>query len=124
MDREFQPLAGVTVVEMTHMIMGPSCGQFLAYLGAEVIKVEPLSGDLYRGLRSTGSLAVRDSVNFAIEHANRGKQSLCMDLRREEAQAIVRRLVAEVDIVVENFGPGVMEKRGFTWDAFKAINPA
>src|SRR4030095_5871392 len=93
-----RPLAGVRVVELAHMIMGPSCGFILAELGADVIKVEPLEGDNTRRLVGTGA-------GFFVTF-NRGKRSLAVDLKSAEGMAVVRKLVARADVVTENFRPG------------------
>src|SRR5579875_2815037 len=102
---ESLPLDGLRVVEFAHMVMGPSCGLVLADLGAEVVKVEPLpEGDNTRRLTGAGS------GFFTI--ANRNKRSLAVDLKREEGRALVRRLLARADVLVENFRPGAMDRLG------------
>ena len=89
------PLAGIRVVEFTHMVMGPSCGMILADLGAEVIKVEPLGGDSTRRLLGSGA------GFFAM--FNRNKQSLALDVMNPRGLEIVLKLVAGADIFSENF---------------------
>ena len=116
MDREFQPLAGVTVVEMTHMIMGPSCGQFLAYLGAEVIKVEPPEGDKTRHLTGMGS-------GF-FPTFNRGKRSITLDLKSDAGRAALGKLLASADIFVENFRDQSLARMGFSPEALRARYPS
>ena len=116
MDREFQPLAGVTVVEMTHMIMGPSCGQFLAYLGAEVIKVEPPEGDKTRHLTGMGS-------GF-FPTFNRGKRSITLDLKSDAGRAALGKLLAGADIFVENFRDQSLARMGFSPEALRARYPS
>lgn len=116
MDREFQPLAGVTVVEMTHMIMGPSCGQFLAYLGAEVIKVEPPEGDKTRHLTGMGS-------GF-FPTFNRGKRSITLDLKSDAGRAALGKLLAGADIFVENFRDQSLARMGFSPEALRAQYPS
>ena len=116
MDREFQPLAGVTVVEMTHMIMGPSCGQFLAYLGAEVIKVEPPEGDKTRHLTGMGS-------GF-FPTFNRGKRSVTLDLKSDAGRAALGKLLAGADIFVENFRDQSLARMGFSPEALRARYPS
>ncbi|MEQ8234659.1 MAG: CoA transferase [Gammaproteobacteria bacterium] len=113
-------LDGIRVLDFTQYLAGPSVTRLMAEMGAEVIKVEQAPGG------DPGRLlpVLRDGRSGFFVQQNRGKQSLCLDLRNPAAQDLVRRLVAEVDVVVENSGPGVMEKRGFTYDAFRAINPA
>jgi len=110
------PLAGVRVLEFSHTIMGPSAGLVLADLGADVIKVEPApNGDHTRGL---GGFAAGFFAAF-----NRNKRSIALDLKRPEGQAAIHRLVATADIVLENYGPGTMERLGCGWEALSARNP-
>ena len=113
---EALPLKGLRVVEFVHMIMGPTCGMVLADLGAEVIKVEPTpDGDNTRRLGGSGA------GFFAF--GNRNKQSLAVDLKSPDGMALVRRLLATADIMVENFRPGAMDKIGLGYDALSADNP-
>ena len=110
------PLSGIRVVELTHMVMGPTCGLILADLGAEVIKVEPAgAGDNTRRLTGSGT-------GFFPTY-NRNKKSLAIDIRSEAGRAVLHRLIATADIFSENFRPGAMEKAGFGWDALHALNP-
>ena len=109
------PLAGLRVVEFVHMVMGPACGLVLADLGADVIKVEPLpDGDNTRRLSGGGA------GFFAM--TNRNKRSLAVDLKSEGGIALVRRLLAGADVLVENFRPGAMDKLGLGWEALSAAN--
>jgi crotonobetainyl-CoA:carnitine CoA-transferase CaiB-like acyl-CoA transferase len=111
-----QPLAGIRVVEFTHMIMGPACGLVLADLGADVIKVEPApDGDNTRRLIGSGA------GFFAI--ANRNKRSLAVDLKSKDGIALVKKLLATADVLVENFRPGAMDRLGLGWEALRALNP-
>ena len=116
-----QPLAGLRVIEFTHMIMGPSAGLALADLGADVIKVEPAAegdkpaGDNTRRLQGAGA------GFFAM--LGRNKRSVVLDLKSEAGQAAARGLVAEADILVENFRPGALDKLGLGWEALRALNP-
>src|SRR3954465_4645819 len=89
------PLTGVRVVEMTHMVMGPTCGMILAQLGAEVIKVEPSGGDKTRRLGGMGTSF------FPL--FNRGKRSIVLDLNKPKDQEIMHRLLASADVFLENF---------------------
>ena len=109
------PLAGLRVVEFTHMVMGPTCGLILADLGAEVIKVEPLTGDNTRRLIGSGA------GFFAT--TNRNKKSLALDIRHEKGREIVLKLVAHADVFSENFKPGAMERLGFGAEALRKLNP-
>src|SRR6186713_1445784 len=95
-----QPLAGVRVVEFTHMVMGPTCGMLLADLGAEVIKVEPLAGDNTRKLMGSGA------GFFPL--FNRNKKSIAVNLQTPEGRELVHKLIATADVVSENFKPGTM----------------
>ena len=109
------PLAGVRVVEFTHMVMGPTCGMILADLGAEVVKVEPLGGDSTRRLLGSGA------GFFPL--FNRNKRSLALDVKDPRGREIVLRLLAGADVFSENFKAGTMDKLGLGWQALKALNP-
>ena len=110
------PLAGIRVVEFAHMVMGPTCGLVLADLGADVIKVEPApDGDNTRRLSGSGA------GFFAL--ANRNKRSLAVNLKAPDGMALVRRLLASADVLIENFRPGAMDKLGLGWTEVHALNP-
>ena len=109
------PLAGVRVVEFTHMVMGPTCGMILADLGAEVVKVEPLGGDNTRRLLGSGA-------GF-FSMFNRNKQSLAVDTRDPRGREIVLKLVAGADVFSENFKGGAMAKLSLDYPALSALNP-
>jgi crotonobetainyl-CoA:carnitine CoA-transferase CaiB-like acyl-CoA transferase len=109
-----QPLAGVRVVEFTHMVMGPTCGMVLADLGAEVIKVEPIDGEATRRLLGAGT-------GF-FPMFNRNKLSIGIDLRHDDGAAVARRLAASADIVAENFKPGALRKYGLDHAALTRDN--
>lgn len=109
------PLAGVRVVEFTHMVMGPSCGVILADLGAEVVKVEPLSGDTTRRLLGSG-------VGF-FPTFNRNKKSVAVDLADPRGRDIVLKLVATADVFSENFKNGAMERLGLDYPSLSRLNP-
>ena len=110
------PLKGITVVEFTHMVMGPAAGLILADLGADVIKVEPLHGDNTRRLGGSGA------GYFAMY--NRNKRSLCIDLKSEEGLEIAYRIVSKADILIENFRPGAMNKFGLDYETLNLENPS
>ncbi|MDP3798009.1 MAG: CaiB/BaiF CoA-transferase family protein [Polaromonas sp.] len=110
-----QPLAGLRVVEFTHMVMGPTCGMVLADMGAEVIKVEPIDGDRTRRLLGAGS-------GF-FPMFNRNKKSIGIDLHDPTGAEVARRLCASADVVAENFKPGTMVKYGLDYAALSATNP-
>ncbi len=110
------PLAGVTVLEFSHTIMGPCAGLVLADLGARVIKIEPApDGDRTRYLPGFAS------GFFAT--FNRNKESLSVDLKTDEGKKIVQTLAGQADVVIENYGPGTMERLGCGWETLQAINP-
>ena len=112
-------LDGIRVLDFTQYLAGPTVTRLMAEMGAEIIKVELApGGDPSRGLPFSDN----GRSGYFIQQ-NRGKQSLCLDLRQSEADTILRELVAKVDVVVENFGPGVMEKRHLTYADLKAIKP-
>ncbi len=110
------PLAGIRVVEFSHMVMGPACGLILADLGAEVIKVEPEGkGDPTRYLESTGA-------GFFASFS-RNKKSVTLDLGTEDGVAAARRLIATADVFLENFRPGALEAKGLGYGALSQANP-
>ena len=109
------PLSGIRVIEFSHMVMGPAAGLLLADLGADVVKIEPLSGDKTRNLRGSGA------GYFAMY--NRNKRSIRLDLKSEEGANIAKRLVADADVLIENFRPGAMDKLGFGYEELSAANP-
>ena len=109
------PLAGLRIVEFTHMVMGPTCGMVLADMGAEVIKVEPIDGDRTRHLLGSGA-------GF-FPMFNRNKKSIAIDLHNPEGAAIARQLAASADVVAENFKPGTMRKYGLDYASLSAVNP-
>lgn len=109
------PLAGLKVIEFTHMVMGPTVGHILAGLGADVVRVEPLGGDQTRRLLGSGA--------GYYPMYNRGKRSICLDLKREGGLAVARDLVAGADILVENFRPGALDRLGLGYEAMAAANP-
>lgn len=112
-------LDGIRVLDFTQYLAGPTVTRLMAEMGAEIIKVESAPG----GDPSRLLPMIRDGRSGYFVQQNRGKQSLCLDLRRPEALEIVRALVGTVDVVVENFGPGVMEKRGLAYKDLAALNP-
>ena len=109
------PLAGLRVIEFTHMVMGPAVGAVLAELGAEVIRVEPIGGDSTRHLPGSGA--------GYFPMYNRNKKSLCLDLKTPEGLHIAQRLCAGADVVVENFRNGAMDRLGLGYDTLALDNP-
>ncbi|SLN32462.1 CaiB/BaiF CoA transferase family protein [Oceanibacterium hippocampi] len=112
----FSSLSGIRVVEMSHMIMGPSCGMILAQMGAEVIKVEPPEGDRTRELTGMG-------VGF-YPLFNRGKRSLQLDLKSETGQKALHALLATADVFIENFRDASLERMGIAPEALRARYPS
>jgi crotonobetainyl-CoA:carnitine CoA-transferase CaiB-like acyl-CoA transferase len=114
------PLDGIKVIELGQLIAGPFCGQVMADFGAEVIKVEPPGkGD---AIRQWGRLDKDgDPVWWSV--IARGKRSVTLDLRTEEGQTVLRDLVREADVLIENFRPGTMERWGLGYDRLSEINP-
>ncbi|HMI12789.1 MAG TPA: CoA transferase, partial [Bradyrhizobium sp.] len=109
------PLSGVRVIEMTHMVMGPTCGMILAQLGAEVIKVEPPAGDKTRSLGGMGTSF------FPL--FNRGKRSVVLDFTKPEDRETMHRLLASADVFLENFRDGQLEKQGLGADELRRKYP-
>ena len=114
-----QVLEGIKVVELGQLIAGPFAAKTLADFGARVIKVEPPgTGDALRKWRK-----LRDGTSVWWDAQSRNKESVCIDLRVPEGQALVRELLRDADVLVENFRPGAMEGWGLGWDALHALNP-
>ncbi len=109
------PLAGLKIVEFTHMVMGPAVGAILVELGASSVRVEPIGGDPTRRLGGSGA--------GYFPMYNRGKRSICLDLKHPDGVAVAKRLAAEADILVENFRPGALDRLGLGYDALAATNP-
>lgn len=113
-----QAFSGVRIVDFSQVLAGPFATQLLAQLGAQVIKIEqPIGGDMTRGSMSATSAGMAPSFLTA----NLGKRSLSLDLKNPDAKKIVEALVAQADVVVENFKPGTIERLGFGYEALKAI---
>lgn len=113
------PLAGVRVVELSHIMAGPTCGMMLADLGADVIKVEKPQGDDTR--RSLPPDVNGESAAFMM--MNRNKRGICLNLKQPEAVSALRRLIAGADILIENFRHDTMQKLGLGYETLKADNP-
>lgn len=113
------PLGGIRVLELGQLIAGPFAAKILGEFGADVIKIEsPKGGDPLRKWR-----LLHDGNSVWWEAQSRNKQSLALDLRQAECQDVVRALVKECDILIENFRPGALEEWGLGWEDLKAINP-
>ena len=116
MNSAVRPLEGIKVVELSHMVLGPSCGLILADLGADVVKVEPApEGDKTRQLPGSGS--------GYFGAFNRNKRSVAVDLKSTEGHKFATKLVLESDVLIENFGTGVMDRLGLGYKAIQEINP-
>src|ERR1700755_1171954 len=112
-------LAGVRVLDMTHVQSGPSCAQILGWLGADVVKLEAPTGDVTRSqLRDVPGA---DSLYFTMLNCN--KRSITLNMKSDEGKRIFTDLVSRGDILVGNSGPGVVDRFGFTWDRLREINP-
>ncbi len=109
------PLAGLRVIELSHMVMGPGAGVILADLGADVVKIEPLGGDKTRRLKGSGA--------GYFPMYNRNKRSLCVDIRTPSGLALLRRLVLGADVFLENFRPGAMARQGLDYPSLAAEHP-
>lgn len=118
------PLNGIKVLDLTAMLAGPYTTMLLADLGADVIKVEPVTGDRTRGV---GPHRVGDDPDQALggyfQSVNRGKRSIVLDLKSTDGSAKFRELVRVADVVVENFSAGVMERMGLSYESLAAENP-
>jgi formyl-CoA transferase len=114
-----EALKGVRILDMTHVQAGPTCSQLLAWMGADVIKFEPPQGDATRGqLRDVPNA---DSLYFTMLNCN--KRSITVNMKTAEGKSIFVDLLKKCDIVMENFGPGVLDRLGFTWEKIHEINP-
>ena len=107
------PLAGIKVVEFATIIAAPLGASFLADLGAEVIKVEQIGGDPYRGL----------AMGVGSARVNAGKRSISLDLKSDDGQAVAAEILSDADVLIHNFRPGVPERLGIGYDAIAAVNP-
>lgn len=112
-----QPLAGIRVIDLTQIFQGPYCAFLMAMAGAEVIKVEPLTGDRTRRYPDSPV----PPVSFAMLNSN--KKSVTLDLRSTRGKEILKALVAKADVVLENYAPGVMDRLGLGYAVLKEINP-
>lgn len=113
-----QILEGIKVLDFTHIVAGPHCTRLMAEHGAEVIKIEPLTGDPVRGLPIH-----KDGRSGCFIQHNIGKKNMCLDINTPEGKDICYRLVEQVDVVVENFAPGVMLRHQLDWEHLRQRNP-
>ena len=113
-------LSGIRVIDMTHNQAGPACAQMLAFLGADVIKLEePKAGDVARVVHA--DVKGCDSLFFLLFNAN--KKSLTLNLKTEDGKRLFKEVIKQSDVLIENFGPGAMERLGLGWDVLKELNP-
>jgi crotonobetainyl-CoA:carnitine CoA-transferase CaiB-like acyl-CoA transferase len=115
------PLTGISVLDLTSVVSGPLATMFLTDQGAEVIKVEPLGGDITR--RSRQAISASGEFSALFVSSNRGKRSLALDLKRPEAAKIMRKLIRRSDVLVQNFRPGTMERLGLDEPTLRELNP-
>ncbi len=112
-------LKNVCVIELGHILMAPYATQFLGDLGADVIKVEPLAGDLYRSV----GVGREEGMPSQWMNVNRNKRSLALDLKSEDGRKVLNEMIGKADVIVHNMRPPAIERLGFGYDAVKAINP-
>jgi len=113
-------LAGIRVLDMTHVQAGPSASQLLAWLGADVLKVESPSGDVTR--KQLLDIPGVDGLYFNMMNCN--KRSIVVDMKSADGKTVFTELLQKCDIIIENFGPGVLERLGFSWNTIHKINPS
>src|SRR6476646_5895654 len=115
-----QALKGIRIIDMTHNQAGPACAQMLAFLGAGVIKLEePKGGDVARTVHADKKNS--DSLFFLLFNAN--KRSLTLNLKSEEGKKLFKEVVAQSDVLLENFSPGAMDRLGLGWEVLRDLNP-
>ncbi|MCZ0951402.1 MAG: formyl-CoA transferase [Rhodospirillaceae bacterium] len=112
-------LSGIRILDMTHVQAGPTSSQLMAFLGAEVIKVESPWGDATR--KQLVDIPGADSLYFTMLNCN--KRSITLNLKNDRGKEIFTRLIESCDVVMENFGPGVLDRLGFSWEQVRKINP-
>ncbi len=115
-----KPLEGYRVADFSHVMAGPYATHLLCMLGAEVIKIEPPTGDAFRAYRGDRRF---DGMSPAFVAANAGKKSIALDLKNPEDVRIARAIVERCDVLIENFRPGVIARLGFSYDDVRAFNP-
>ena len=113
------PLDGILVVDLTRIFSGPICGRVLADLGADVIKIEPPSGDLTRPVPPVGD----DGISPTFSHMNAGKRNICVDLKADGGPGLVAALADRADVLLENYRPDVMARYGLSYEELSARNP-
>ena len=113
------PLSGFRVIDLSSVLSGPAATVLLADQGADVIKVEPPAGDIVRRMGRG-----HDSLSPAFVAANRGKRSVCLNLKEAVGVEVVKKLVKGADVFVQNFRPGAIERMGLSYEVLQSINPA
>ena len=115
-----KPLEGIKIIDFTHVQAGPACTQLLAWFGADVIKVErPGSGDVTRS--QLRDIPGKDALYFTMLNSN--KRSLTLDTKTPQGKEVLEKLIKESDVMVENFGPGALDRMGFSWARIQELNP-
>jgi len=114
-----EALKGIRILDMTHVQAGPTCSQLLAWMGADVIKFENPAGDATRG--QLRDVPKADSLYFTMLNCN--KRSITVNMKTAEGKQVFVDLVKTCDIIMENFGPGVLDRFGFSWEKIRSINP-
>src|ERR1700694_1837074 len=115
-----KPLEGVRIIDFTHVQAGPACTQLLGFYGADVIKVErPGSGDVTRA--QLRDIPGADALYFTMLNGN--KRSLTLDTKTAEGKEVLEKMIKTSDVLVENFGPGALDRMGFSWERIQALNP-
>ena len=112
-------LEGIRVVDQTQVMAGPFCSMLLADMGAEVIKIEPPAGEHMRG----GEMELAPGVSASFLAVNRNKRSLTLDLKQPDGVAVLKKLAATADVLVENYRPGVARRLGIDYEVFRLVNP-
>ena len=112
------PLSGIKIIDLSSVISGPVATVLLADQGADVIKVEPPLGDIIRRM-GLG----KNNLSPAFVSANRGKRSICIDLKEPAGVAVVKKLIADADVFIQNFRPGAIERMGLSYDVLSVLNP-
>jgi crotonobetainyl-CoA:carnitine CoA-transferase CaiB-like acyl-CoA transferase len=118
-----QPFEGVRVVELAHWVFVPVAGALLADWGADVVHVEPMEGDPYRGLVTQGIGSERGGINLSLALANRGKRSLALDIRHDEGRSVLQRLLESADVFLTNMRPGALARAGLDPDELTSRYP-
>ena len=112
-------LSGIRILDMTHVQAGPTCSQLMGFLGADVIKLEPPAGDATR--KQLRDVPDADSLYFTMLNCN--KRSITVNLKNAQGKEVFTKLIEQCDVLMENFGPGVLDRLGFPWEKVHEINP-